>query len=37
MYLEGQRKTTKISFRIASVPAEIRSENFPNRILEPYL
>jgi hypothetical protein len=35
--LEGLRRPTKTSVRIAGVPAEIRTEHFPNKSLCPYL
>jgi hypothetical protein len=34
-FLLGLRKTTKISVRIAGVPAEIRTDYLPNTKLEP--
>jgi hypothetical protein len=34
--LERMRKTIKLSARIASIPAEIRTEHFPNTCLERY-
>jgi hypothetical protein len=36
MLLEGLRKLTNISFRIAVVSAEIRTQHLPNTSIEPY-